>query len=197
MYTPLPQSPRAVLGKLGWGWEPECAADAVSGRGPCPSFHGTPCRSSQGQQVPARRALSPSQRSLLRSGGNISCQDLSSPGCSLESATAAADTQVSFTPTSPWHPGGFFLQPDVPVPKIPLREMLQASGCSGNRQSWQVPPGGVRNTPAGLLTAQSMGRACVRQIFPQTSPALQRAHWKKKKGSDSNKTVGRLPLLFF
>lgn len=86
-----------------------------------------------------------------------------------------------FHPPSPWHPGGFFLQPDVPVPKIPLQEMLRASGCSGNRQSWQVPPGGVRNTPAGLLTAQSMGRACVRQIFPQTSPALQRAHWKKKR----------------
>lgn len=39
----------------------------------------------------------------------------------------------------------------------------------------------------------------MRQIFTQTSPALQRAHKKKrkKKGSDSNKTVGRLLLLFF
>lgn len=89
-----------VMGGLGlqWGWEPDCASDAVAQCDLYPSFHGAPCRSLQGQQVLARRTLSPSQQPLLRSGGNISCQDLSSPGCSLESAMAAQLTPRFFGP---------------------------------------------------------------------------------------------------
>lgn len=196
VYTSSPVS-EGCGGELGWGWEPERVADADAGRDPCPSFHGAPCRSSQGQQVPARRALSPSQRSLLRSGGNISCQDLSSPGCSLESVTAAADAQVFFAP-SPWHPGGFFPQPDVPVPKIPLWEMLRASGCSGNRQSWQVPPGAGEKYPGWLIDSPEHGKSVhASDISPNLSCFATCPLEKKRKGSDSNKTVGRLLLLFF
>lgn len=78
---------------LGWGQEPDCVSDAVAQCDLYPSFHRAPCWSLRGQQVPARRTPSP----LLR-GGNISCQDLSSPGCSLELEMAAADALSFLAP---------------------------------------------------------------------------------------------------
>lgn len=118
----------------------------------------------QGQQVPARRALSPSQRPLLRSGGNISCQDLSSPGCSSVSEMAAADTLLSALPVASWQALPFLsIQPNVPIPNTPLREALGWIR-EGEWPQWQwaelaAPSQRCEKYPGWLIDSAELGKS--------------------------------------
>lgn len=55
-----------------------------------------------GTAGPSTQDSIPISAALFRSGGNISCQDLSSPGCSSESEMAAADAHFFSPPVAYW-----------------------------------------------------------------------------------------------